>query len=54
MTRYRITLDCFAADYVGAAPGHDGGNETRWVRPAALADYPLNVTGRKLARLITP
>ena len=53
VTRYRITLECFTADYLSTVAEHAAANETRWVRPADLAEYALNVTGRKLARLIT-
>jgi A/G-specific adenine glycosylase len=53
VTRFRITLDCYQAEYVSC----DGKSkaptpmETRWLRPEALADYALNSTGRKLAKL---
>lgn len=50
VTRYRITLFCFharCASQTSAAAG-----ETRWVRPDQFDDYPLSVTGRKLARLL--
>lgn len=49
VTRYRITLRCFAADY---RDGAVTGPNLRWVEPADFSDYPLSVTGRKLARLI--
>jgi A/G-specific adenine glycosylase len=52
VTRFRITLDCYKAEYVS----HNGGGTEdlvqRWVRPAELADYPLSSTGRKLAGLV--
>jgi A/G-specific adenine glycosylase len=52
VTRFRITLDCFAARFVSQA-GIDGeALEMRWVRPGELAEYPLSTTGRKLVRLI--
>ncbi len=51
VTRFRITLDCYAADCPrgrsSLAPG-----EWRWIDPADLANLPLSVTGRKLSRLI--
>jgi A/G-specific adenine glycosylase len=51
VTRFRITLDCFATRCVGArcklAPG-----EWQWVRPGELEAFPLSVTGRKLGRLL--
>jgi hypothetical protein len=47
VTRYRITLDCFTAQYVsGDAPA----GRHHWLRPEQLADYPLCTTGRKIAR----
>ena len=49
VTRFRITLECYAAEYLS----HDGdGTENlvqKWVRPAELEHYPLSSTGRKLA-----
>ncbi|MGO9107747.1 MAG: A/G-specific adenine glycosylase [Thermoguttaceae bacterium] len=52
VTRFRITLDCYAAEYVS----HNGGGEEnlaqRWVRPNELEHYPLSSTGRKLAALV--
>ena len=51
VTRFRITLDCYDAEYLS----HDGGGTEdlvqKWVRPAELEDYPLSSTGRKLAGL---
>ena len=52
VTRYRITLDCYAAHC--RTPGRPpAGTEVQWLRPAELADYPLNATGRKLAQLLS-
>lgn len=51
VTKYRITLTCKRAEYVAGrlrrAP------ELAWVRYDALDDYPLSVTGRKIARLLS-
>jgi A/G-specific adenine glycosylase len=52
VTRFRITLDCFTAEWLGGKAKFAGG-PCRWVRPDALEDYPLSVTGRKLGRLVT-
>jgi A/G-specific adenine glycosylase len=52
VTRFRITLYCFEANYVDAIAGNDMG-EFKWLRPAQLADYPLSTTGRKIADLLT-
>jgi A/G-specific adenine glycosylase len=52
VTRFRITLDCYEAEYVS----HNGGGEEnltqKWLRPAELEHYPLSSTGRKLAGLV--
>jgi len=52
VTRFRITLDCYEAQYVL----HNGAGEglvQKWVRPAELEHLPLSSTGRKLAGLLT-
>lgn len=48
VTRFRITLDCYGAT---AAAGRVR-KPARWAKPSELADLPLSVTGRKLAKLI--
>ncbi|MEN6498735.1 MAG: A/G-specific adenine glycosylase [Thermoguttaceae bacterium] len=53
VTRFRITLDCHEAAYVSGADKTHDGVEMRWLRPAELAEYPLNTTGRKLSHLLT-
>jgi A/G-specific adenine glycosylase len=63
VTRFRIRLECFevALENNGdsrpprpaGANGQGARHDLRWVRPAALADVALNVTARKVARLIT-
>jgi A/G-specific adenine glycosylase len=50
VTRYRITLDCYVAEYVIGRAGAE--KATRWVRPSELSELPLSVTARKLANLI--
>jgi A/G-specific adenine glycosylase len=52
VTRFRITLDCYEAEYVSVDKTAATLLETRWLRPAELADYPLSSTGRKLANLV--
>jgi A/G-specific adenine glycosylase len=47
VTRFRITLDCYAAAYVS---GRVRAN-ARWTPLAKLPTLPLNTTGRKLANL---
>jgi A/G-specific adenine glycosylase len=46
VTRYRITLDCYAAKYVSGRP-----QRASWIAKTELADLPLSTTGRKLAKL---
>lgn len=51
VTRFRITLLCYDAEYV-AGPGQRSDLPTmRWLRPADLESYPLSTTGRKLLNL---
>ena len=52
VTRYRITLECFAAEFLSAKRRRVVGNHQRWVSSAKLGEVPLSVTGRKIARLI--
>ncbi len=51
VTRFRITLECFEAEYVDAVSGGQNG-DMKWLRPAELSDYPLSTTGRKIADLL--
>ena len=52
VTRFSITLDCYASRFVDE-PGRGGSSRQQaWIAPAALAELPLSVTGRKLARRI--
>ena len=48
VTRYRITLDCYQAEYKFGQPRAPA----RWIRLAQLAELPLSTTGRKLAQLV--
>ena len=50
VTRFRITLHGFVAQ-CKRAPANGRSDRYRWVKPEQFADYPLSVTGRKLARL---
>jgi A/G-specific adenine glycosylase len=49
VTRYRITLDCYAAAYVSGRVNC----KSRWVRINQLDTLPLNSTGRKISNLAT-
>jgi A/G-specific adenine glycosylase len=51
VTRFRITLDCYEADHVSGVK-HGSGSELVWTSPSRLNEFPLSVTGRKLARLL--
>ncbi|MDG2380787.1 MAG: A/G-specific adenine glycosylase [Pirellulaceae bacterium] len=50
VTRYRITLSCFQADYQSGRklPGTD----CQWIKPNQLSDFPLSVTGRKISKMV--
>jgi A/G-specific adenine glycosylase len=52
VTRYRITLDCYAATYAGGRAKSKNDNGIAWVTLTQLADYPLSTTGRKICRLL--
>ena len=52
VTRFRITLECYAATFLSNGKDSATTLETRWLRPAELEAYPLSSTGRKLARLV--
>jgi len=52
VTRFRITLDCFAAEYVSDTD-NEMPVETRWVRASKLDEYPLSTTGRRIAQMIS-
>ena len=52
VTKYRIRLDCYlASDVTGRISGAD--QEVEWVPISDLADRPLSVTGRKIAKSLT-
>jgi A/G-specific adenine glycosylase len=52
VTRFRIMLDCHLAEYVSRRGKRHVLSPLAWVTPAELEEYPLSVTGRKLARLV--
>ena len=51
VTRYRITLKCFTAETVSGTLR--SGEEWQWVKSASFGEYPLSVTGRKFAKLLS-
>lgn len=51
VTRYRIRLFCFVATHRSGTLNRT--EELSWVRPSEFVDYPLSVTGRKFAKLLS-
>lgn len=51
VTKYRITLTCKRAEFVSGRR-KKGKAELVWVDMESLADYPLSVTGRKIAKML--
>ena len=49
VTRFRITLDCYRAEW---QRGATAGKNLRWVKPSELDRYPLSMTARKLSHLL--
>jgi A/G-specific adenine glycosylase len=52
VTRYRITLNCLHAEYASGRLNRSS-PPMRWVRPRYFEQFPLSVTGRKLASQIS-
>lgn len=50
VTRYRITLKCYAADAVSGTLKSD--EEWAWVKAVQFHEYAFSVTGRKFAKLL--
>jgi A/G-specific adenine glycosylase len=53
VTRFRITLDTYDARCLGGRLKPTGFADARWMRPAELAELPLNVSARKLSKFVT-
>jgi A/G-specific adenine glycosylase len=51
VTRFRIALDCYEAEYVSGRDGTPAKTPMKWLSPRGLDRYPLSSTGRKLAKL---
>ena len=51
VTRFRITLECYEAEYVSQKKTKTQ-LETRWLQLDQLDECPLNSTGRKLAKVL--
>ncbi len=52
VTRFRITLDCYEAQFRSGRVSSTGEAPTRWIRPSRLTDFPLSVSARRLASLL--
>ena len=52
VTRFRITLDCYAARPAGGRVRSTAERPVSWTPVAELAELPMSVTGRKIARLL--
>ncbi len=52
VTRFRITLDCYLAKRTGGRLRGDR-DSLRWVSSEELAELPLSVTGRKIAKMLS-
>ena len=52
VTRYRITLDCYEANYASGKLKLPADKTLRWCAKKELSDLPLSSTGRKIAKLI--
>lgn len=50
VTRYRIRLLCYVADYRGGRLKR--GAEMRWIQPGELAQLPLSRPGRRIAEML--
>ncbi len=53
VTRYRITLDCYEANYTSGKLKRTAGKTLRWCATKELSDLPLSSTGRTLGNFIT-
>ena len=55
VTRYRITLHCFAAKLGSGGPGarKQSKHAAKWLTLEELGTYPLSVTGRKISQLLS-
>jgi A/G-specific adenine glycosylase len=53
VTRYRITLDCYRAEFVHGRVRSTNGSPIRWLQLAELAKLPLSTTGRRIASLVS-
>jgi A/G-specific adenine glycosylase len=54
VTRFRITLTCLKVQWRGGACANGSYAESRWVVPAALAEFPISTPQRRLAERLAP
>ena len=52
ITRYRITMTCFEATFRGGRFRSAFYRRGRWIKPDELADFPVSVPQRELARAL--
>lgn len=52
VTRYRITLDCYEAEFIGGRVRSTAERPVRWLARKKLGELPLSTTGRRIARMI--
>jgi A/G-specific adenine glycosylase len=52
VTRYRITLDCYRADFLRGRIRAGKQSPVRWLQITQLTSLPLSTTGRKIAQLV--
>ncbi|QDS97502.1 A/G-specific adenine glycosylase [Adhaeretor mobilis] len=52
VTRFRITLDCYDAEFKSGRVRSSKAKPVRWIDAKELAELPLSVTGRKIAKLV--
>jgi A/G-specific adenine glycosylase len=52
VTRFRITLECYEAQFAAGRIRTDRETPARWLTVDQLADLPLSTTGRKIARTL--
>lgn len=53
ITRYKVTLVCFEANYLKGRFRAGHYPEARWVRPDELSEYPISSPQRKIAGELT-
>jgi A/G-specific adenine glycosylase len=52
VTRFRITMACFEAEYAGGEFRSDFYQRGVWVAPQRLPDYPVSAPQRRLAKAL--